>query len=350
MTLFLSAATSSGHGESQDYNGLPTNLKSSIREIHENFYMITLPLPFRLNHVNVYALIRDEKVTLFDTGINLRGTLAKLDIALKTIGHTIYDIDAIFLTHFHADHCGIAGNIKKMSGAIVYMSQIDYQNILNRKDTASFSKRLRSLYLRQGVPEKTLETIHNLFTWFANATANFEPDGFIMDQQKISIGNTSFKAILTPGHTRGHLCFFFPKERILISGDHILPAIIPTLIPDPCDPDFSSLHIFLDSLTKISCMPVETIFPAHGSPFSNVAERIEEIKRYHSRRAESILNSLKRVGKTTFEVSLDIFGRDLPESTRYQVLNETYVHLTELERVEIIKRNRRGEQLLFSTT
>lgn len=310
--------------------------------------MITLPLPFRLNHVNVYALIHDGKVALFDTGIDLRGSLAELDASLKTISHSIQDIDLIFLTHFHADHCGIAGKIKKISGATIHMSQVDYQSMLNRKDTDPFSKRLHSLHIRQGVTEKTIDMTKNLFIRFAEATAPFEADRFLRDQQRVSIGNTSFEVILTPGHTRGHICFFFQKERLLLSGDHILPGIIPTLIPDPCAPDFLLLHSFLNSLPRIQDMLVEMIYPAHGEPFSNLDERIKEIKEYHRLRSESILNSLKGGSKTTFEVSLDIFGRDLHEFEKYQAINETYVHLTELERMGIIKEDRQAKQHLFT--
>lgn len=325
------------------------DLKSSIQEIHENFFMITLPLPFRLNHVNVYALIYDGRVALFDTGIDLRGALAELDASLKTIGHSVQDIDIIFLTHFHADHCGIAGKIKKISGATIHMSQVDYQSMLNRKDTDPFSKRLHSLHIRQGVTGKTADMTKNLFIRFAEATAPFEADSFLRDQQRVSIGNTSFEVILTPGHTRGHMCFFFQKERLLLSGDHILPGIIPTLIPDPCAPDFSLLHSFLNSLPRLHGMLVEMIYPAHGAPFSNLDKRIKEIKEYHRRRAESILNYLLRGGsKTTFEVSLDIFGRDLPEFEEYQALNETYAHLTELGRMGIIKEDRQVKQHLFT--
>jgi glyoxylase-like metal-dependent hydrolase (beta-lactamase superfamily II) len=310
--------------------------------------MITLPLPFRLNHVNVYALIYDGKVALFDTGIDLHGTLAELDASLKTIGHSIQDIELIFLTHFHADHCGIAGKIKKISNATIHMSQVDYQSMLNRKDTDLFSKRLHSLQIRQGVTGKTADMTKNLFIRFAKATAPFEADRFLRDQQKVSIGNTSFEVILTPGHTRGHICFFFQKERLLLSGDHILPGIIPTLIPDPCAPDFSLLHSFLDSLPRIQDMLVEMVYPAHGAPFSNLDERIKEIKEYHRLRSELILDSLKGGSKTTFEVSLDIFGRDLSESEKYQALNETYAHLTELERLGIIKEDRQEKQHLFT--
>ena len=56
-----------------------------IKEIIRNLYMITLPMPFRLKHVHVYALVHDGKVTLFDTGLNTPETFSILETAMKRI-------------------------------------------------------------------------------------------------------------------------------------------------------------------------------------------------------------------------------------------------------------------------
>ena len=50
-----------------------------IKEIIRNLYMITLPMPFRLKHVHVYALVHDGKVTLFDTGLDTPETFSVLE-------------------------------------------------------------------------------------------------------------------------------------------------------------------------------------------------------------------------------------------------------------------------------
>jgi len=96
-----------------------------IDRILPDLYRITLPMPFRLRHVHVYALLHDGKVALFDTGMNIPETYTVLDEALANLGKTTKDIDRIFLTHFHADHCGIAGRIQEISGAAVHLSAVD---------------------------------------------------------------------------------------------------------------------------------------------------------------------------------------------------------------------------------
>ena len=102
-----------------------------IEKIAENFYMITLPMPFRLKHVHVFALVHDGSVSLFDTGMNTPETFSTLEKSLNSVGKSIRDIDQIFITHFHTDHCGIAGRIQEISGAAIAMSGIDALRIYN---------------------------------------------------------------------------------------------------------------------------------------------------------------------------------------------------------------------------
>jgi len=72
-----------------------------IKEIARDFYMITLPMPFRLKHINVYVVVHDGRVTLFDTGLNTPETFTTLETGLKRIGRSIQEIDRIFITHRH---------------------------------------------------------------------------------------------------------------------------------------------------------------------------------------------------------------------------------------------------------
>jgi len=50
-----------------------------ITEIQNNFYRITLPMPYRLRHVHAYALVHGSEVALFDTGMNMPGAYELLE-------------------------------------------------------------------------------------------------------------------------------------------------------------------------------------------------------------------------------------------------------------------------------
>ena len=301
-----------------------------IKEIAGDFYMITLPMPFRLEHVNVYVIVHDGRMTLFDTGLNTPETFATLEAGLKRIGRSIHDIDRIFITHRHGDHCGMAARIKAASGATILMSDVDHEFIRIAEDQDRLIAILRSFYLRHGLGDEALALLGSIFKSFSKMIGTFQLDHALRPGEIYTFGNRSCEVIAAPGHSRGQVCFFFRTEGILLAGDHILPDITPNLSPDLFETDFHPLECFLLSLTRMQNLPVTTVYPAHGRPFTNYIERIAEIKEHHRERKGLILASVRKGRKSTFEVSVDIFGEDLPDFDQYLALNETYVHLMEL--------------------
>ena len=61
-------------------------MKTQIREVAAGLYMLTLPMPFRLEHVNVFAALEEDGFTLIDTGPNLTGTFPALEADLDEFG------------------------------------------------------------------------------------------------------------------------------------------------------------------------------------------------------------------------------------------------------------------------
>jgi glyoxylase-like metal-dependent hydrolase (beta-lactamase superfamily II) len=301
-----------------------------IKEIAGDFYMITLPMPFRLEHVNVYALVHDGRMTLFDTGLNTPETFTTLEAGLKRIGRSIHDIDRIFITHRHGDHCGMAARIKAASGATILMSDVDHEFIRISEDQDRLIAILHSFYLRHGLGNEALALLGSIFKGFSKIIGTFPLDHALRPGEFYTVGDRSCEVIAAPGHSRGQVCFFFRAEGILLAGDHILPDITPNLSPDLFQTDFRPLECFLSSLTQMQRLPVATVYPAHGRPFKNFIERIAEIKDHHHERKGLILASVLKGRKSTFDVSVDIFGKDLPDFDQYLALNETYVHLMEL--------------------
>ncbi len=299
-----------------------------IEEIMKDFYMITLPMPFRLQHVHVFLLLHGDKVALFDTGLDTPENLLTLETAMKRIGKKVQDIAQVFITHHHIDHCGMAGRIKEISGAEIHMSELSQPFTLRSEREIQLVK---DFCLRHGLPQDTTNGILNLFLTTREEIAGpFHIDHYLQSHERQSFGNWEFQAIPTPGHTHDHVSFYFPQEQILLAGDHVLPEITPNLSPDVFAPDFKALSSFFASLELIQELPVTKVYPAHGRPFSNLKERISELKDHHQARKELTLKSVKTGPKTAFQVSQDIFGSSLPEFDQFLALDETYVHLIEL--------------------
>lgn len=322
--------------------------RSLIEKIAENFYMITLPMPFRLKHVHVFAHVYNGSISLFDTGMNIPETFSTLEESLKSIGKSIRDIVRIFITHFHTDHCGIAGRIQEISGAAIAMSETDALRIHNDQKKGLDFDQVKNFYREQGLRENIIDNLLELLSSFRKATIPFRVDTSLADHGYHNIGDREFEVISVPGHTSGQVCFFFRREEILLSGDHILTEITPNLSPDPYNPGFRPLKSFLDSLGQVENLPAIKVYPAHGDPFPNLRARVEEIREHHRERKSLVFESVKGGPKTTFSVSLDIFGRNLPEFDQFLAVNETYAHLIELLEEGLIKQKKSGHLLIHS--
>ena len=306
-------------------------------------------MPFRLRHVHVYALLHEGKVALFDTGMNIPETYKVLDEALATLGKTTKDIDRIFLTHFHADHCGIAGAIQKLSGASVRLSATDEMRLQHNNRLEELAERARNFFLPQGLPQKAMDTLVKLMALFRKATLPFQVGTHLEPHEKITLGDRTIEVIAAPGHTAGQMCFYFPDEGIFLAGDHVLPDITPNLSPDIFRLEYRPLRSFLESLGAIRDLPVRMVYPAHGEPFPDLRRRVDEMKEHHAERTQLIVAALQGKEKTAFEVSGVIFGTDLPEFDQFLALNETYVHLVELMDKGQVRTDERDGLVLYRT-
>ncbi|MFB3926881.1 MAG: MBL fold metallo-hydrolase [Syntrophales bacterium] len=323
-------------------------MKSPVEKIATGIYRITLPMPFRLEHVHIYAFIHGGRVSIIDTGPNFPGTFAALKEILGEIGCSVEGIEHVLITHFHADHCGLAGGIKSSSGAGILIPDIEYRSANAFLENEGRLEKVRSFCLENGMSGETVEVLMNAFRFLRTATIPFTADKFLANGQPLRIGDWSFDVISTPGHTRGHVCFFCRENRILFSGDHVLPHITPNLSPDLLAPDFRPLKSFLDSLERLRHVPVDIVCPAHGGFFTDLGARLDETIRHHRERKELILEALKIHPKTACEISQDIFGSGLDAFNQLLALNEVYVHLVELVYESNADRDTEGNRYIFS--
>ena len=130
-------------------------------------------------------------------------------------------LDFILNTHHHADHVGANLELKKKYDSKVLGSKLDKDRM-------------------PGI------------------------DIFLKENQKQKIGNLEFEVIFTPGHTKGHIIFFFSKEKIAFTGD--------TLFSLGCGRVFEGTHKdMFNSLNKIKNLPPDTqIYCGHEYTKSNL--------------------------------------------------------------------------------
>jgi len=306
-----------------------------ITEISENLYRITLPMPFRLRHVHAYALACGRRLTLFDAGMLMPGAYEKLAADLASRGFAVADIADIYLTHTHADHCGLVEAIQEKSGARLHLTEIARQVHAHFEEGGRLVAKARAFYARHGMSECDVAAVVEEIEDMKTRLPRLEVATLLRANEVRRAGNRTFEVIFTPGHAAGHVCFFFRDEGLLLAGDHILPYIPPSLSPNIDDEVFQPLSSYLASLTVIENLPVDSIHPGHGTSFSGVRERIDEIRAHHALKKEALVALIGRTGQTTFGICARLIGEAAAawdDWEKFMALNETYVYLQQLKK------------------
>lgn len=185
------------------------------------------------------------------------------------------DVRAILITHWHNDHAAGAAAVRARSSARVYYHQADRPQLT--RVTARPGLRGR---LADAIPE------HGPLVLFKGllgeaASLAVEADRLVEDGEAIE---GEFEVIATPGHTPGHLSFYFRPERALFAGDAL--AVIQDRVrfmarnvtPDRVEAR-KSMERLLDRGPSI-----DVLCPGHRQPLAReVGARCAEMRQYLSR-------------------------------------------------------------------
>jgi glyoxylase-like metal-dependent hydrolase (beta-lactamase superfamily II) len=134
------------------------------------------------------------------------------------------------------------------------------------------------------------------------------------------------RAIHTPGHARGHLCFYDETGGSLLAGDMV--AGVGTIVIDPPEGDMDA---YLASLEKLGALAPSTLFPAHGPPIADAPGKLREYVAHRLWREERILEAW-RSGVREPRAMLPTVYDDAPERAWPLAERQIVAHLERLAR------------------
>jgi glyoxylase-like metal-dependent hydrolase (beta-lactamase superfamily II) len=278
-------------------------------EIEPGVYQLQLPLPTsRPGYVNAYLTQgdKDNGYLLIDTGWNTEEAFDSLKGQLAEIGVNFKDISQIVITHAHPDHYGLAGKLKHLCPAQVYLHELERDLIKSRYiDMNELLQQTAQLLQVNGAPKDELAKLQTASLPMLKFVTPVLPDVTLNGGETITTGHFSFKVLWAPGHSPGQICLYEPKQKILFSGDHILPTITPHIGLHPQSGD-NPLGDYLNSLNTLKQLEVRLVLPGHEHPFNNFKSRIEELIQHHKRRNSEILKTLKAKPKTAYKIATEI--------------------------------------------
>jgi glyoxylase-like metal-dependent hydrolase (beta-lactamase superfamily II) len=316
-------------------------------ELAAGLYQLTIPLPFRLNHVHVYLVEADDGFILIDTGVNTSEAFACLKRKLDDIGLGFHAITQVVITHFHSDHCGQAARIRDLGSAQIAMGDAErtiWEGVQNGLDNQREEQ-----FLSHGLPPEQAKEHGAVLPYLKSLSTPFDIDLRIGHGHTLVAKQRRLEAFITPGHTPGHVCLFLPEEKIMFSGDHILQKITPNIGWHPYSgPD--PLGDYLQSLRATLALGATQLLPSHGPLVEEPETRIHALVQHHDRRLQRHIEALGSTPQTAYAVSLQVFGTDLDHFGRWMAMGETLSHLEHLVHQGQVVKNDEGDSVHYLRT
>ncbi len=305
-------------------------------EIMANLYRMQIRLPNSpLKVLNSYVIKGEGRNILIDTGFNHPECKESILSQLGELGIDLADTD-IILTHLHADHTGLAPEIYR-PGTRIFLTRKEIPWMLRESRRELWGRDNRRM-LRSGFTHETIGDEKSFSTSRSMASdPDFDKYLPIDEGNEFSCGGYTLKAVLTPGHTPAHMCFWMEKQKTMFTGDHVLFDISPniTLWQNVDD----SLGDYLESLKNIGKYDVKLALPGHRET-GNFHARIAELLQHHEKRLEESYEVvLNNPGLTVYDIAGKMTWRirctsweDFPASQKWFAVGECHSHLRHLER------------------
>ncbi|MCU4185906.1 MBL fold metallo-hydrolase [Acidiferrimicrobium sp. IK] len=276
-----------------------------VHEVAAGVFRVPLPLPTDgLRAVNIYVIVDAGRLVCIDSGWAVPEARKVLDAALASLGCSVADIDRFLVTHAHRDHYTTAVSLRRSEGTAVSLGAGERPSLdaIADPDHRPFEDQLSALR-RYGAAHLAKLVRAEMVGGPDTQRSEWEPPDTWLDEGDIVLGSGRRLGVVeTPGHTRGHVVFTDPANRLLFAGDHVLPTITPSIGLEPVASD-NPLGDFLRSLARVRRLPDAMLLPAHGPVAPSVHARIDQLVDHHGRRLEQTLDALAAGATSVFEVA-----------------------------------------------
>jgi len=308
--------------------------EGAAREIVPGLWWVRMPLPFALDHVNLW-LIDDgaDGWTVIDCGIASDRSRAIWEQVFATTlkGRPV---TRVLATHFHPDHVGLADWIAARDGARLWMSRTEWlmARMLSQNTRPELDEAWLGFYRSAGVPADWLQGLAVRGNAYPRGVPSV-PASFmrLSDGDRIRLGEREWRVIIGQGHSPEHVCLWSEDTGILIAGDQILPRISPNVSIWPSEPAADPLADFLRSLERLRELPDGTlILPSHGLPFRGLHARAGQLAAHHEERLSDVLRACAEAPRSAADVTRFLFPRALDAHQLSFALGEAVAHLTYL--------------------
>jgi glyoxylase-like metal-dependent hydrolase (beta-lactamase superfamily II) len=290
-----------------------------------------IPLPFRLDHINVYLIEDGDGWAILDTGIGNHATRAVWD---TLVGGPLAGrrLTRLIVTHFHPDHIGLAGWLCERFELPLFTSQTSYLACLNisLSPGALDAKPYRDFYLRHGLDAATTQRVatqgHNYLKMVSGLPPTFRR---LVAGDTLEIGKRRFEVLTGNGHAPEQVMLYCAADNVFLAADQVLAKITPNVSVWAVDPEGDPLGLYVRSLRalKQQIPPDALVLPGHQLPFIGLHERSDELIAHHEARCAAILAACRAAPRSAAELVPVLFRIDLDPHQMSFAFSEVQAHV-----------------------
>jgi glyoxylase-like metal-dependent hydrolase (beta-lactamase superfamily II) len=315
----------------QQYKASAGGTTPGFELIRDGIGAVGVPVGFGNVPYTLCYLIEDGGGSLHvvDPGDDLNEGWQSLMSALRSMGKSVSDVASVTATHFHPDHLALAWRLRSASGAVVGMHRLDRDDLRRARSGVSrpeITERLRDW----GVPPEAQDALRRLTG--VPGDPDVEPDRLLADGDRIDAPGRNLLIRHTPGHTAGHICVQLDDERLLLSGDHVVPTVAPGIGLSAGADSGAVIIGYLDSLDAVAALDGYEVLPGHGYRFRGLAAQAGFIRDRHLARTREVIDALGRApGASVWEIASQLTWRagweGLRPLFRFTALAQTQMHM-----------------------
>jgi len=301
-------------------------------EVARGIFWLRMPLPFALDHINLWLLADGKTWTQVDCGYG--------NAATRSLWETHFEgtlqrrpLRRVIATHYHPDHLGNAAWLVDRFRCPLVMPQAEYltAHMMGNGYASYGTGAICELFRVHGMDEAHLEPMRARGNHYRRGVPEL-PTTYkrIIDGDIVAIGNRRWRSFAGYGHSPEHMALHCEELAVCISGDMLLPRISTNVAISASEPDGDPLGRFLDSLAGFASLPPDTlVLPSHGLPFVGAAVRVAQLHAHHAARLAEREDAAQEPRSAADLVPV-LFRRELDVQQRFFAMGEAIAHLNHL--------------------
>ncbi|MCH9696296.1 MAG: MBL fold metallo-hydrolase [Gammaproteobacteria bacterium] len=321
--------------------------------VADDILWLRMPLPFSLEHINLWVLRDADHWVVVDTGV---GDDRTIELWKQVFMGAMQNRPAshIVATHLHPDHIGCAGFLARHFDVDLWMAREEYMlcRVLVADTNKPAPEEGINFYKGAGFTDEQLKGYRRAFGFFGKFVTPL-PESYkrLRDGDRLPLQDRTWEVISGGGHSPEHCCFYDREQKLLIAGDQLLPTISPNVSVWPTEPLANPLRDWFTGLNKLkSSIDEETlVLPSHGKPFRGAWPRIDALIQEHEERLD-VLRDICRQPHRTVDVFPALYRSKINDGNLVLATGEALAHLHYLLGTGELTSYEEDSQLWYTTT